>query len=127
VVRVTAGPQAGQLDCDAFYGSTYAVSQDSNRMGIRLLGPAIGGAGTGEMITEGVPLGAIQVPPNGQPIVLMNDQQTTGGYPKIANVITADVRHCAQWRPRDEVRFVLVSNAEAQTALRREEELLRHV
>jgi antagonist of KipI len=127
VVRVTAGPQAEQFATEEFYGSEYEVSQDSNRMGIRLTGRAIGASGDGEMVTEGVPLGAIQVPPGGQPIVLFSDQQTTGGYPKIANVITADLRHCAQWRPRDRVRFVLVSDAAAQRALRRQEALLEGI
>lgn len=79
------------------------------------------------MITEGVPLGAIQIPANGQAIILFVDQQTTGGYPKIANVITADIPSTAQLRPRDHVRFRLVTNEEAQTVLRRQEQLLNQL
>ena len=66
-----------------------------------------------ELLTEGTPLGAIQVPRDGQPIILFVDQQTTGGYPKIANVIAADIHRVGQLRPRDEVRFVEVSIPEA--------------
>ena len=71
------------------------------------------------MITEGVPLGAIQIPAGGQPIILFVEQQTTGGYPKIANIISADLPSVGQLRPRDEIRFQLISIEEArQLALR---------
>lgn len=123
-LRVTRGPQAALFPDAPFFTEEYKVSQDSNRMGIRLEGPAIPNAGPGNMVTEGVPLGAIQVPPNGLPIILFVDQQTTGGYPKIANVITADLPSAGQLRPRDPVRFQLVSNDEAQQALRLQESLL---
>lgn len=126
-LRVTRGPQADQFDEAAFYANEYTVSQDSNRMGLRLEGPAILSPGHGQMITEGVPLGAIQIPANGQPIILFVDQQTTGGYPKIANVITADIPNTAQLRPRGHVRFQLVTNQEAQAALCRQEELLHQL
>jgi antagonist of KipI len=126
-LRVTRGPQADQFDEGAFYANEYTVSQDSNRMGLRLEGPTISSPQHGQMITEGVPLGAIQIPANGQPIILFVDQQTTGGYPKIANVITADIPNTAQLRPRDHVRFQLVTNQEAQAALRRQEELLNQL
>jgi antagonist of KipI len=66
-----------------------------------------------ELLTDGIPLGAIQVPQDGQPIILFVDQQTTGGYPKIANVIAADIHRVGQLRPRDEVGLVEVSIAEA--------------
>jgi len=126
-LRVTRGPQADQFDEAAFYTSEYTVSQDSNRMGLRLEGPPVTGPQHGQMITEGVPLGAIQIPANGQPIILFVDQQTTGGYPKIANIITADIPSTAQLRPRDHIRFQLVTNQEAQAALRRQEELLNQL
>jgi antagonist of KipI len=61
------------------------------------------------MLTEGVPLGAVQVPPDGQPIILFVEHQTTGGYPKIANVISADLNVVGQLRPRDQVRFEQIS------------------
>jgi len=124
-LRVTRGVQADVLDEVSFYAAEWGVTAESNRMGLRLEGPAIRSAEGGVMVTEGVPLGAIQVPASGQPIVLFVDQQTTGGYPKIANVITADLPSVGQLRPRDRVRFVLVSDAEAQRALREQEALVR--
>ena len=124
LLRVTRGPQASQFEETAFYNNDYEISPDSNRMGLRLEGPPVEGPQHGQMTTEGVPLGAIQIPANGQPIILFVDQQTTGGYPKIANIITADIPSTAQLRPRDRVRFQLVTNEEAQAALRRQEQLL---
>jgi antagonist of KipI len=76
------------------------------------------------MITEGVPLGAIQAPPDGQPIVLFVEHQTTGGYPKPANVISADFWRLGQLRPRDEVRFELATLQGAVEFLREQEEWL---
>ena len=72
-----------------------------------------------------MPLGAVQVPPDGQPIVLFVEHQTTGGYPKIANVISADLPAVGRLRPRDEIRFVEVSLAEARAALVALESLVR--
>ncbi len=79
-------------------------------MGIRLRGPGAACRPAGHMITEGVPLGAVQAPPDGQPIVLFVEHQTTGGYPKPANVISADFWRLGQLRPRDEVRFERVTH-----------------
>jgi allophanate hydrolase subunit 2 len=76
------------------------------------------------MVTEGVPLGAVQIPPEGQPIVLFVEHQTTGGYPKPANVISADLWRVGQLRPRDEVRFERVTMEGALELLRRQEEWL---
>src|SRR4029077_15693529 len=81
-------------------------------------------AGGGEMISEGVSLGAIQVPQGGQPIILFVEQQTTGGYAKIANVISADLSSLGQLRPRDEIRFERVSWDTARSLLREQENLL---
>jgi biotin-dependent carboxylase-like uncharacterized protein len=124
LLRVTRGPQATQLDEGTFYGHEYRVTTQANRMGIRLRGRAIGGEQTGQMVTEGAPLGAIQAPADGQPIILFVDQQTTGGYPKIANVITADLGSVGQLRPGDKVRFRLVSAAEARELLLEQEGLV---
>lgn len=121
-LRVTAGPQAAWFH-DELYGSAWLVSEESNRMGIRLRGPAIPSPG-GHMISEGVPLGAIQVPPDGQPIVLFVEHQTTGGYPKPANVISADFCRLGQLRPRDEVRFEQVTMQGAIELLRDQEQWL---
>ena len=76
------------------------------------------------MITESVSLGAIQVPRGGSPIILFVEQQTTGGYPKIANVISADLYSVGQLRPRDEIRFERVSLEMARSLLREQEKLL---
>jgi biotin-dependent carboxylase-like uncharacterized protein len=121
-LRVTPGPQASGFG-DSLYRGAYTVSEESNRMGIRLKGPALAKPG-GHMITEGVALGAIQAPPDGQPIVLFVEHQTTGGYPKPANVISADFWRLGQLRPRDQVAFELVSMEEAVELLRGQEEWL---
>ena len=121
-LRATAGPQAAWFG-DELYGTAYQVSEESNRMGIRLRGAALPSPG-GHMITEGVPLGAIQAPPDGQPIMLFVEHQTTGGYPKPANVISADFWRLGQLRPRDEVRFERVTMEGALGLLREQEEWL---
>lgn len=122
LLRVTAGPQADWFGDDLYQGS-YVVQEESNRMGLRLRGPAIPSP-AGTMLTEGVPLGAIQIPPDGQPILLFVEHQTTGGYPKPANVISADLSRVGQLRPRDEVRFELVTIDQALSLLRAQEQWL---
>ena len=121
-VRVTPGPQAEWFAGELYTGD-YMVSEESNRMGLRLRGPAIPSP-AGHMLTEGVPLGAIQVPPDGQPIVLFVEHQTTGGYPKPANVISADFCRLGQLRPRDPLRFEQVSIEQALDLLRAQEQWL---
>jgi len=76
------------------------------------------------MITEGVSLGAVQVTPGGLPIILFVEQQTTGGYPKIANVISADLHRVGQLRPRDEIRFEQVTFEAARSLLMEQEKML---
>lgn len=124
LLRVTAGPQAGDFPGGIPQGAVYTVLAASNRMGIRFEGPAIRYAGS-EMFTEGVALGAVQVTPDGRPILLFVDHQTTGGYPKVANVITADLPSAGQLRPGDLVRFQSVDLETALDVLRRQEALLR--
>jgi antagonist of KipI len=127
VLRVTPGPQSDRFQESAqgiFYESTYRVAEESNRMGIRLQGAAIPTASSGEMISEGVSLGAVQVPEGGLPIILFVEQQTTGGYPKIANVISADFHSLGQLRPRDEIRFERVEWETARALLVEQEKLL---
>ena len=92
-------------------------------MGIRLRGAAIPSA-AGGMLTEGVAMGAIQVPPDGQPIVLFVEHQTTGGYPKPANVISADFWRLGQLRPRDEARFERIGIERALELLQQQEQWL---
>jgi antagonist of KipI len=127
VLRVTPGPQSDWFPESSqrlFYGSAYRVAEESNRMGLRLEGAAIPARPGGPMISEGVALGAIQVPDGSRPIILFVEQQTTGGYPKIANVISADLHSLGQLRPRDEIRFERVEWETARSLLREREEFL---
>jgi KipI family sensor histidine kinase inhibitor len=120
-IRVVMGPQddafteAGRR---ALLESTYEVSPSSDRMGCRLDGRAIEHVGPADIISDWIPLGGIQVPGNGKPIVLLADRQTTGGYTKIATVIGPDIPKLAQLRPGEAVRFRAVSAGEAQAAAR---------
>jgi antagonist of KipI len=107
-----------------FREQAFTVSDASNRSGVRLRGEPVLPHVKRELLTEGVALGAVQIPPDGQPIILFIDQQTTGGYPKIANVIAADLNRVGQLRPRDKVRFHFVTIAEAFQALQHQETLL---
>jgi biotin-dependent carboxylase-like uncharacterized protein len=119
VLRVTDGPQCDLFSAEtvrSFYDGEFRVTEESNRLGLRLAGLALKSTLQQEMITEGVTLGAIQITPSGQPIVLFVEQQTTGGYPKIANVIGADLFRIGQLRPRDNIHFQRVSFAQARAA-----------
>ncbi len=127
-LRVTEGPQAHRFPEEALRllsSTPYQVSEEANRMGLRLKGPPLPRHGAGDMITEGVPLGAIQISPDGMPIILFVEHQTTGGYPKIANVIAADLHRVGQLRPRDTVRFVFVSVNDAHKFGITQENLIR--
>jgi len=129
-LRVTKGAQQEWFGAEAFeklFSCAYVVSEQSDRMGLRLKGEAVRPREQSQLLTDGIPLGAIQVPQDGQPIILFVDQQTTGGYPKIANVTAVDVHRLGQMRPRDEVRFVEVSIAEAVQALREQERWLEEI
>jgi biotin-dependent carboxylase-like uncharacterized protein len=102
------GPRVGWFTDDALETltrSTYTVSSDSNRVGLRLDGPGLRRRRTEELPSEGVVLGAVQVPASGQPLVFLHDHPTTGGYPVIGVVVPADLTACAQLRPGDEVRL----------------------
>ena len=96
----------------------FTVMPDSDRMGARLEGPALERNNAGDLLSEAVAPGTLQVPPDGKPILLLGDCQTIGGYPKIAHVITVDMPLAAQLFPGDAVRFQEVSLAEAQALLR---------
>lgn len=122
VLRATPGPQAESFAAEWFAGE-YTVTEESNRMGLRLRGPVIPSP-AGQMITEGVALGAVQVPPDGQPIILIVEHQTSGGYPKPANVISADFWKLGQLRPRDPVRFESVTIEQALELLQKQEQWL---
>ncbi|MGB8472951.1 MAG: biotin-dependent carboxyltransferase family protein [Candidatus Acidiferrum sp.] len=130
ILRVTSGPQSDWFSEDvqkSFYAGAYRVAEESNRMGLRLQGTPVaassGNAGA-EMISEGVSLGAVQITASGLPIILFVEQQTTGGYPKIANVVSADLGSLGQLRPRDEIRFEGVEMETARALLVEQEKLL---
>lgn len=126
-LRVTQGPQFDWFSEEArraLLGGEFVVSEESNRIGLRLDGPRLAALGNAEMISEGTPVGAIQVTPSGQAILLFVEQQTTGGYPKIANVIAADLHSVGQLRPRDTIRFEEISFAAARKQWIEQQELL---
>ncbi len=97
-----------------FFNSQYTVTDRSDRMGMRLEGPAVS-CPSKQMLSEGICLGAVQVPADGQPIVLLNDRQTIGGYPKIGAVMGRDTARLAQLRPGDTLHFEAVDLYQAQT------------
>jgi biotin-dependent carboxylase-like uncharacterized protein len=120
-IRVVAGPHADRLAPDALVASAWTVSPAADRTGVRLDGHPLRPDGSGVPSTA-LPIGAIQVPPDGRPIVMLADRPVTGGYPVPACVVGADVGRVAQLRPGDELQFALVSLAEARDANRRAEE-----
>jgi biotin-dependent carboxylase-like uncharacterized protein len=110
VLRLRRGPRADWLDRTGWSrldGASYAVAPDSDRIGLRLTGPWLERRG-GELASEGIVLGAVQLPPSGQPVVFLADHPTTGGYPVVAVVEDDDLDLCAQLRPGDEVLLRLV-------------------
>ncbi len=127
IFRVTEGPQwslFSEAHRRSFFEQMYRVSEVADRTGIRLDGQPLELSHGNDMLTEGVALGAVQIPRDGKPIILFVEQQTTGGYPKIANVIAADLYRVGQLRTGDEVCFELVSLETARTLLLRLEAYL---
>ena len=119
-LRAVLGPQDDAFTQDGlrtFLTGAYTVTPEFDRMGCRLSGPAIQHRQTADIISDGIAFGAVQVPSSGAPIIMLADRQTTGGYTKIANVITADFRILAQLKAGDKVRFAEVSVEEAQNIL----------
>ena len=109
----------------SFTSARYVVTPESNRMGYRLAGPPIDRHDTSELLSDATAIGSVQVPPSGVPILLMADRQTTGGYPKIATVITADLPLAGQLAPGDWIEFVACSPDDALIALREREAALQ--
>lgn len=101
-LHLLPGPQFDWIDAGAMSDATWKVSADSNRVGLRLEGIPLARR-RGEVRSFGMIAGAVQVPPSGQPIVLLADHATTGGYPVVAVVAAGDLDACAQWRPGDEI------------------------
>ena len=126
-IRVIMGPQDDEFGeaKDLFLASEWKISTTSDRMGYRLEGPVIKHLHGHNIVSDGTVNGSIQVPGNGQPIVLMPDRGTSGGYPKIATVITADLGRFAQIPAGRGFRFEAVTMAQAQAEARAMAELLR--
>ena len=111
-IRVVKGPQSSFFSDEAeraFTGTEFVLTPKSDRMGFRLEGAKLTLREPIEMISEGVSFGTIQVPPDGNPIILMADCQTTGGYPKLAQVASVDLPLLAQLMPGQMMRFELIS------------------
>ena len=126
-LRFTPGLQADWFQPEAHLRlatAEWSVLEGSDRTGLRLSGPPLPRSVWDELATEGAPLGAIQVPGEGGPIVLFVDHQTTGGYPRIGNVVAVDLARLGQLRPRDTLRFEPVGFEEARALLLRQEEAI---
>ena len=120
-VRVIPGPQEDMFTengIKTFYESTYVISPQSDRMGFRLRGPKVESYHGCDILSDGIVNGSVQISGTGEPIVMMADRQTTGGYAKIASVINVDIPLFAQLRPGQEVQFVRCTVQEAQQLIR---------
>ena len=121
IVRVVLGPQADRFTDEGlrtFLDSAYEMTPQSDRMGARLRGPRIAHARGHDIISDGIALGTIQVPGDGQPIVLLVDRQSTGGYTKVATVCSFDIGRLGQVKPGRRLRFRAIPLAEAHRGLR---------
>ena len=126
-LRAIPGPHDALFAPDAlglFFSSRFTLTPRSNRMGYRLEGPPLMHGPDAEILSDATPIGSVQVPKSGQPILLMADRQTTGGYPKIATVIGADLPLAGQLAPGDWVCFIPCTRREASDALHRMERRL---
>lgn len=124
-IRAVLGPQDDYFSPEEirkFTQSVYTVSPASDRMGYRLQGEPLQKIKQEDLITDGIVTGSVQIPPDGQPIIMLADHQTTGGYPKIATVATVDLPILAQSLPGTEISFSLITPEEAQLLLRQEQE-----
>ena len=120
-IRIVLGPQDDYFEENSIktmLENKYQVTKDADRMGMRLAGEVIKHKDKADIISDAAVFGSIQVPGNGQPIILLADRQTTGGYTKIATVIKADLPKLAQMLPNDTIEFSLVNIEEAQKEYR---------
>ncbi len=123
VLRVVLGPQEDQFDRDGirrFFWNSAVITNEFDRMGCRLEREPMSQLGDGNIISDGISCGAIQVPADGKPIIMLVDRQTTGGYPKIGNVISVDLPKLAQAQPGFKIYFVQISLELAQDLYIRE-------
>jgi antagonist of KipI len=126
-IRVLPGPQHDRFApgaLDALQSAPYRIAPNSNRMGFRLDGPSLEQSQGADIISDATPVGVLQVPASGRPILLMADRQTTGGYPKLATVISADIGVAGQLGPGDSIDFTVCTPHEALTALIDQEQQL---
>ena len=129
-VRVMFGPQEDYFTdkgINTFLTARYSVSGQSDRMGVRLEGEKIENKNGVDIISDGIAYGSVQIPASGTPIIMMADRQTTGGYAKIATVITADLYKIAQAKPGSFIRFRAVTEKEAVAALKEERSFLKQL
>ncbi|MCW0234878.1 MAG: biotin-dependent carboxyltransferase family protein [Ferrovibrio sp.] len=129
-IRVVLGPQEDRFTpngIETFLSATYTVTKEADRMGIRLDGETVEHVRGADIASEGVVTGSIQVPGNGKPIILMADRQTTGGYTKIATVISADLPRVGRMKPGDTLQFAAVTVAEAEAVRREQEKQVRRL
>lgn len=119
-VRITAGPEFDRLSTESrndFLNSTFTIGKNSDPMGFRLEGPSLQIDGEAAFLSSAVTFGTIQLPPGGDPILLMSDHQTSGGYPRIGNIAAVDIPLAAQLGPSDRIAFHLVEHEEAHKLL----------
>jgi 5-oxoprolinase (ATP-hydrolysing) subunit C len=124
-IKVTWGAQKdyfAKASLGRFLEVPYTIQPDSDRMGYRLSGEKLEFCDNADIVSDGIATGAIQVPGSGQPIVLLADHQTTGGYPKIATVVSADLPMMGRLRPEQEISFSVVEIDEAENLAREQEE-----
>lgn len=129
-IRVVLGPQDRAFTADGtatFLGSEYTVSIQSDRMGYRLEGPTIESADGPDIVSDGIPFGAVQIPGDGRPIILLADRGTTGGYAKIATVVSSDLGRLSQAMPGDTITFKNVTVEESHRLLREQVEVLSSI
>lgn len=129
-VRIVLGPQDDAFTdagIQTFLDNVYTVTNECDRMGYRLDGPSIEHVKGGDIISDGIAFGAIQVPGHGKPIIMMADRQTTGGYTKIAGVISVDLPLLAQSKPGDQIKFQKVTLEEAHGLLKAREDFFGEI
>ncbi len=121
VIHVIPGPQDDYFTGkgnQTFYKETYKITENSDRMGYRLAGPLVESQAGVDIISDGIVFGSVQITPDGMPIIMMADHQTTGGYAKIATVISSDLPLLGQLKPGDSLRFEKISMEKAQESYR---------
>lgn len=126
-LRVIMGPEHNRFTkkgIKTFFNREYILSNQCDRMGYRLCGEKIEHVNGADIISSGITLGAVQVPSNGEPIIMMADRQTTGGYPRIANVITVDIPILAQLKAGDKVRFEKIGINESHYLIYEKEKII---